>query len=219
MFVAILFVFTIFAGQLLRIQAFDASATQEAALFKRSVKTITPAMRGQILDTNGQVLADSVERFTIAADPTIIPRVRREGRRRAHQGRRHPCCGRPRTPAPDVAGATLTDALHPLEHPLRRGQEEVNPAIYREIRALGIPGISGERTAQRIYPTSMALGQLVGFVRPSDQSGAGGIEQMLDTALKGTPGVSVAERARDGYIIPGSAAGRHRRSPTGATSS
>ncbi len=30
-------------------------------------------MRGQILDTNGQVLADSVERFTIAADPTIIP--------------------------------------------------------------------------------------------------------------------------------------------------
>lgn len=41
-------------------------------------------------------------------------------------------------------------------------------------------------------------------MRPSDQSGAGGVEQMLDKALKGTPGVSVAERARDGYIIPGS---------------
>ena len=73
MFVAILFVFTIFAGQLLRIQAFDASATQAAALSKRTVKTTTPAMRGQILDTNGQVLADSVERFTIAADPTVVP--------------------------------------------------------------------------------------------------------------------------------------------------
>src|SRR5690606_34495393 len=71
-FVVILFIFTLFGAQLLRIQAFDASATQAAALSKRLIKLHTPAMRGQILDTNGQVLADSVERFTIAADPIAI---------------------------------------------------------------------------------------------------------------------------------------------------
>ena len=50
----------------------------------------------------------------------------------------------------------------------------------------------------------MALGQLVGFVRPTDQTGAGGVEQMLDTALSRHARRTVAERARDGYIIPGS---------------
>ena len=45
-------------------------------------------------------------------------------------------------------------------------KKEVNPAVYREIRALGIPGISGEKTAERIYPTGMAAGEIVGFVKP-----------------------------------------------------
>ena len=58
---------------MLRIQAFDASATQAAAFNKRLVQTLTPAMRGQILDTNGQVLADSVERYTIMTNPKAIP--------------------------------------------------------------------------------------------------------------------------------------------------
>ena len=203
MFVAVLFVFTIFAGQLLRIQAFDASATQEAAQFKRSVKTTTPAMRGQILDTNGQVLADSVERFTIAADPKIIPEytVKVDGKRTKVGVTR---AATDLAPLLDMSTAALTKLFTRSNTRYVVVKKEVNPAIYREIRALGIPGITGSRTAQRIYPTSMALGQLVGFVRPDDQSGAGGIEQMLDKELSGTPGVSVAERARDGYIIPGS---------------
>lgn len=203
MFVAILFVFTIFAGQLLRIQAFDASATQAAALSKRTVKTTTPAMRGKILDTNGQVLADSVERFTIAADPTVVPAytavvdgVRRQvGVSRAASDL---------APLLDVSTADLTTLLTRAKTRYVVLKKDVNPAIYREIQALGIPGISGERIAQRLYPTSMALGQLVGYVLPADQTGAGGIEQMYNSTLQGTPGVNVAERARDGYVIPGS---------------
>jgi len=203
MFVAILFVFTIFAGQLLRIQAFDASATQEAALFKRSVKTTTPAMRGQILDTNGQVLADSVERFTIAADPKIIPlyTVKIDGVRQEVGVTR---AAADLAPLLGMTPSALTKLFTRSNTRYVVVKKEVNPAIYREIRALGIPGITGERTAQRVYPTSMALGQIVGYVLPDDQSGGGGIEQMFDKTLAGTPGVSVAERARDGYVIPGS---------------
>ena len=203
MFVAILFVFTIFAGQLLRIQAFDASATQEAALFKRSVKTTTPAMRGQILDTNGQVLADSVERFTIAADPKIIPlyTVKVDGVRQEVGVTR---AAADLAPLLGMTPSALTKLFTRSNTRYVVVKKEVNPAIYREIRALGIPGITGERTAQRVYPTSMALGQIVGYVLPDDQSGGGGIEQMFDKTLAGTPGVSVAERARDGYVIPGS---------------
>ncbi|MGW5238989.1 peptidoglycan D,D-transpeptidase FtsI family protein [Monashia sp. NPDC004114] len=203
MFVAILFVFTIFAGQLLRIQAFDASATQAAALNKRSFEQITPAMRGQILDTNGQVLADSVERFTIAADPKIIPGYTVDvGGSRQKVGVTRAAADL--APLLDMSATQLTTLFTRPNTRYVVVKKDVNPAIYREIRALGIPGITGERTAQRVYPTSMALGQLVGFVRPADQSGAAGVEQMLDKTLAGTPGKTIAERARDGYIIPGS---------------
>jgi len=203
MFVAILFVFTIFAGQLLRIQAFDASATQAAALSKRFWKQTTPAMRGQILDTNGQVLADSVERFTIAADPKIIPEYKVDvGGSRQKVGVTRAAADV--APLLDMSVSELTRLFTRPNTRYVVVRKDVNPAIYREIRALGIPGITGERTAQRVYPTSMALGQLVGFVRPADQSGAAGVEQMLDRTLAGTPGVTVAQRARDGYIIPGS---------------
>ncbi|GAB3071691.1 cell division protein FtsI [Intrasporangium mesophilum] len=203
LFVAILFVFTIFAGQLLRIQAFDASATQAAALNKRSFEQITPAMRGQILDTNGQVLADSVERFTIAADPKIIPGYTVDvGGSRQKVGITRAAADL--APLLDMSATQLTTLFTRPNTRYVVVKKDVNPAIYREIRALGIPGITGERTAQRVYPTSMALGQLVGFVRPADQSGAAGVEQMLDKTLAGTPGKTIAERARDGYIIPGS---------------
>jgi cell division protein FtsI (penicillin-binding protein 3) len=203
MFVTILVVFTVFAGQLLRIQAFDASATQAAAFNKRLVQTLTPAMRGQILDTNGQVLADSVERYTIAANPKAIPayKVKVDGAL-TQVG----VAGAAAALAPllDMSVSDLTPILTRPKTLYAIVKKEVNPAVYREIRALGIPGISGEKTAERIYPTAMAAGEIVGFVNPADQTASAGVEKMLDKTLAGTPGRTVAERARDGYIIPGS---------------
>ncbi|MDQ6895198.1 MAG: penicillin-binding protein 2, partial [Actinomycetota bacterium] len=60
MLVAAIFIFTVFGAQLLRVQAFDASSTQAAAFGKRAYTSVTPALRGQILDRNGVVLASSV---------------------------------------------------------------------------------------------------------------------------------------------------------------
>jgi cell division protein FtsI (penicillin-binding protein 3) len=203
MFATILVVFTVFAGQLLRIQAFDASATQAAALNKRLVQTLTPAMRGQILDTNGQVLATSVERYTVAANPKAVPayQVRVDGTltKVGVAG-----AAAALSPLLDMSVPDLTSVLSRPNTLYAIVKKEVNPAVYREIRALGIPGISGEKTAERIYPTGMAAGEIVGFVKQSNQAASGGVEVMLDKTLAGTPGRTVAERARDGYIIPGS---------------
>lgn len=57
MWVAAMFVLSIFGAQLVRVQAFDASGVQLAALNKRLATVVTPALRGRILDTNGTVLA------------------------------------------------------------------------------------------------------------------------------------------------------------------
>jgi cell division protein FtsI (penicillin-binding protein 3) len=203
MFAAILVIFTVFAGQLLRIQAFDASATQAAAFSKRLVQTLTPAMRGQILDTNGQVLADSVERYTVAANPNAVPayKVRVNGSL-TQVG----VSGAVAALAPllDMSAPDLTAILTRPKTQYAIVKKQVNPAVYNEIRALGIPGISGEKTVDRIYPTAMAAGEIVGFEHPYDPKFSGGVEKMMEKTLAGTPGRTVAERARDGYTIPGS---------------
>lgn len=203
MFGVVLFVFSIFAAQLFRIQAFDASATQAAALSKRLVTSVTPALRGQILDTNGQVLADSVERFTVVADPTVIPlyEVKVDGTWTQGGVSR---AAADLAPLLGMGPGALTSLLTKADTRYVILKKDVNPNVWRQIRALEIPGLAAEPTTQRVYPTAMALGQVVGFVKPSDQTAGGGIEVMLDKTLAGTPGTVVAERARDGYVIPGS---------------
>ncbi len=203
MFVAILVVFTVFAGQLFRIQAFDASATQAAALSKRSVKTLTPALRGEILDTNGQVLAASVERFTVIADPVAI----REYKVRVDGVREKVGVTRAASDLAPLLGLSVSQLTAFFTRPQTRYvivKKEVNPTVWRQISALGIPGISSERTVRRVYPSGMAAGQIVGVVNKTEQKPLAGIEFMYDKTLAGTPGSSLAEQARDGYIIPGS---------------
>ena len=70
--VAILFVLSIFAAQLVRIQGFDAHAVAEEAQLKREAAQIIPAMRGQILAADGTVLASSVVREVVVADQTAV---------------------------------------------------------------------------------------------------------------------------------------------------
>jgi cell division protein FtsI (penicillin-binding protein 3) len=203
MLVLVLVVFLVFGAQLFRLQGFDASATRQAAISKRSVKTITPAMRGNILDTKGRVLAESVERFTVVADPVAIEEYRvRIGDIREKVG----------APQAAVALAPLLgmDAAE-LERrfttPKRRYviiKKDVTPELWRQIRAVGVPGIAAERTASRIYPLGMALSQTLGFVTPSDQAAVAGLVLNIDKTLAGSPGTNVAQRARDGYLIPGS---------------
>ena len=202
-FVGVLFVLSIFGAQLLRIQAFEASATQAAALSKRSVKSYTPAMRGQILDTNDQVLADSVERFTVTADPQAVScYVKDKDRNCGWQGIYQAAIDL--APKLDLEVSRLITLFTKPDTRYVIVKKDVGAAAWREIRALGVPGVAGERNARRIYPTSMALGPLVGYVNQSDQTASGGIELMLDGTLAGRSGTTVAERAQNGAIIPGS---------------
>jgi cell division protein FtsI (penicillin-binding protein 3) len=202
MFAVVLAVFTVFAAQLLRIQAFDASATQAAALQKRAVTHTTPPMRGQIVDTNGVVLADSVERYTLTVDPTVVDEYKKR------------VDGRVTTvgvagavadlgPLLGMSAAELTPLLTKPKTRYVIVKKEINPTVWAKIRALGMPGIAAERQAERVYPNGMSAAQVVGFVR-NDQTPGAGVEYMLNSTLAGTPGKTVAETARDGYTIPGS---------------
>ena len=93
------------------------------------------------------MLADSVERYTIAANPKAVPtyKVRVNGSLTsgvAGAGRARP-----------LLDMSIPDLTRILTRPRRYAiiKKEVNPSVYREIRALGIPGISGAKTAEGNY--------------------------------------------------------------------
>jgi cell division protein FtsI (penicillin-binding protein 3) len=199
MTMAALFVLSIFAAQLLRLQGFDASAVSADALSSRTSTVAIPALRGRIVDSEGTVLASSIERKTVSVDQTAVVEYAKtvDGR--------HTTVG--------VAGAAA-DLSPLLGIPVRELtamltgdaryrvlQKNVTPLIWRQVAALGIPGIYSETTAERNYPTATAAASLVGFLRADGTAGAG-VEVLMDKTLSGTAGQASYERALDGRPIP-----------------
>jgi cell division protein FtsI (penicillin-binding protein 3) len=203
LYLSALFIFTIFAAQLVRVQAFDAASVQQAALDKRLQTVVVPAVRGRILDAKGQVLAASVERRIVTVNQnavkeytrTIDKKLVKVGVVGAAQ-RLAPLLGTtPEALLPDLLGTSYYRII----------ARNVAPTVWREIEGMGIPGIASEVTYQRDYPAGETSAPIVGFVTSSEADtlkGNAGIEQMTEKQLAGTPGSVVYEQARDGKEIP-----------------
>ena len=66
------FVFTLFVGQLFRLQALDGPALAETAMASRMHTERVPALRGAVTDSSGTVLARSVSTRHVTADPELL---------------------------------------------------------------------------------------------------------------------------------------------------
>ena len=194
-----LFVFSLFSAQLLRLQALDASPVASAALKSRLYVSAVPAMRGDITDANGVVLATSIDRRNVTADQTAVPEYKKK------------INGVRQTVGVLGAAADLAPILGMSEVELtttltgaRRFvyvAKGITPLSWRKIEALGIPGIFSEQTSTRSYPSASAVASLVGWTG-GDGSGGGGLELLLNSTLNGQPGKSTYEQSQGGRIIP-----------------
>ncbi|HEV7195894.1 MAG TPA: hypothetical protein VGN19_08135, partial [Pedococcus sp.] len=144
MTVVVLFVFSIFAAQLLRLQGFDASAVSADATSQRTATVALPAMRGSIVDSRGTILASSIERRTVTVDQTAVPsyvatvngvrvKVGVDGAAKALS----PLLGVP----VDLLVGDLTGKAR-----YRVLQKNVTPLTWRKISELGVNGIYSEVT-------------------------------------------------------------------------
>lgn len=204
LYLAALFIFTVFAAQLVRVQAFDAADNQRAALTKRLNTTVVPAVRGRILDSKGTVFASSVERRTVTVNQNAVKSYQRTVDKQivtvgvvgAAQRLAPLLESTPEALLPQLMGTSSYRVL----------SKNVSPAVWRQIEAIGIPGIASEVTFQREYPAGGVAAPVVGFVNAGGNdatiTGGAGVEQMQEAALAGTPGHSAYEQARDGSEIP-----------------
>ncbi len=213
MTIAVLFVFSIFAAQLVRLQGLDATAVAAEALAQRTADETIPAVRGVIRSSDGVVLASSVIRETVAVDQTTVCTY--------HTGK--DTCSEQDAPTAIAAATaalapllgTTPDALRPkLTGTLRYRvlDRNVSPDTWRKIAALGIPGVYRDpagASAERVYPQGATTASLVGFTIDGGKPG-GGVEEMVDSTLRGRTGSAEFETSADGTVIP---AGRQEITP------
>lgn len=152
----------------------------------RFVRTLElPAMRGRILDRNGNILASSIPVQTIWADPRTLQASAQQVEQLAGLLGLDP--------------RTLQQRLAlPLQFVYVRRQ--VGIGLARKVQALHIKGVYMSPSYRRYYPEGPAAAQLLGFTNIENQ-GRGGLELAFQHQLAGHPGTRRVMRDRLGNVI------------------
>ncbi len=176
-FIVIAMVLSIFGGRLVQLQGIDPKAYAAMAAADGMVEVDLPAERGDILDRNGQPLADSVEGLMVVADPYMT-----------------------RDQAPALAkilarrlNVDYFETLRRLRMPdsrfqfiARRVPSTLATSVVADLRAAEFKGIATRRDPIRDYPTRDVAANVIGFLG-TDEALAG-LERTFDDQLAGTDG-------------------------------
>lgn len=204
--IAIVFVFMIvgvFAFRLVDIQLVQADQLNKDSLDKRAITVTTQAPRGDIVDTNGAILADSVVRYDVTASPRNINVFTRKNA----DGSTSPVSVM--QSATEIATLTKQDP-NAVYQALTKDPtadyaivtKSIDTETMRAVRKLAIPGIYFANHPTRTYPDGAVAGNLVGFVGTDGPQN--GLEATQEKCLASTNGTSTYERGADGVQIPGS---------------
>jgi cell division protein FtsI (penicillin-binding protein 3) len=209
----------VFAVRLVDIQLVRADQLTADALSKRSVETPTYAARGDIVDTNGVVLADSVNRYDVTASPQNIALIGPEGFTRV-------AADKTKTKVTVMQAATEIATLTKQDPAAVFAALTKNPtsnyalvtkavdlSTRRAIEKLKIPGIIFQLHPKRTYPNGAVAGNLTGYM--STDGPGGGLELGDNSCLASTNGSSTYEQSADGVQIPGSAVTNKASTPGG----
>lgn len=191
-------VMLVFAGRLVWVQGINGKEVAAKALAARLTSPIELiGTRGQITDSTGKALAVSVERYVISVNQRVVAEYQ------GTNGTADGAVGVAERLAPllDMDPAALGASLVG-DKQYKVIKKDVLPAVAREIRAAGLPGVNVDKTADRVYPNGTLAGNVIGFVN-SNGLGMSGIEASQDELLTGTSGSELYERGRGGQPIPG----------------
>lgn len=166
------------------------------------------AKRGDILDSQGNVLAQSIQTYHIAVNQRNIREYVHTEEQDVNGRTRLVVLGR----GPAEAAKQLAPLLGINETELGGlllGDEtyvylkkNVDAVTYREIRRLDIYGIEWESILERKYPNGNTAAPVIGTIN-AEGVGSSGLESVYDELLQGKPGEEAYEIAPNGAIMPG----------------
>ncbi|MEE8725034.1 MAG: penicillin-binding protein 2 [Bifidobacterium crudilactis] len=201
-------------AKLAYIQLLDGKGTAEAATASRTTTKVLQASRGKVTDTNGIVLAQSVERYTIIGNPKFAAAFEPTTCTAKTTSNCHSIDGKPVGATGPAAVARLLAPILGMDA-LQLGamltgtnqyvviKKDVVPSVKRSIDKLNLGGIiSSELSSERTYPNGTLMGSLLGGV-DTDDNGVSGIEKMENSALTGVNGYQIYQRGANGQQIPG----------------
>jgi len=192
-------------GQLVNVQVLRGPALAADARADRTRSSTLLAHRGDITDADGVVLATSVDRYTVAADPKTIadftPRTADlvDGEPLEEGG----AVGVAKLLAP-ILGRSSPELAAQLNGTSRYVvlAKDVTPEVQRQIADLRLSAyVRTTMTSERTYPAGTVAGNLVGFVN-EEQAGGGGVEASYDDVLAGVSGSRECEAGLGGQVIP-----------------
>lgn len=186
------------SGRLIWIQGLNSAELAAEARANRLHTERVPALRGDILDSDGQVLATSTERYRIIADQRQMPNYREKSQGAEVKG--------VKAVAMELS-PLLSMSVDELEQKLtgKSGYtvvaKDVSPEVEAAVKQLRIGGVTSERVSERLYPAGEVAGNIVGFTG-GDGTALAGAELSFDKDLRGIDGERQYERGAGGQLIP-----------------
>jgi cell division protein FtsI (penicillin-binding protein 3) len=176
-FIVIAMVLSLFGARLVQLQGIDPKSYAAMAAAEGLVRVTLPAERGDIVDRNGEPLADSVDGLMVVADPYMTT-----------------------DEAPELAKFLATrldvDYFRTLqllrekgsrfEYVARRVPSTLATDVVSAARQAGFEGIDTRPDPIRDYPAGDVAANLIGFMGTDEA--LGGLERTFDTQLSGTDG-------------------------------
>ncbi|MEY4436566.1 MAG: hypothetical protein RL100_30 [Actinomycetota bacterium] len=197
---SILILAVVFTIRLIDLQIIQAPAINAKSYEKRAVTRTIPALRGQILDANGKVLAKTVFKYDINVAPSkVAPMSRTENGKTTQISVEQMVA--------EISTILEMDAATVQQKITGTGEyaqvaKKVDAAKYRKLRALDIPWLYYDPIPTRIYPSGAVAGNILGFITGSGLKE--GLEQLYDKCLAGVDGEESFEKGVDGIKIPNS---------------
>ncbi|EAR24026.1 penicillin binding protein, transpeptidase domain [marine actinobacterium PHSC20C1] len=187
---------TVFIVRLVDLQIVQAEALTAEADTKRTLTRVTYGTRGDIVDTNGAVLADSVERFDIVISPRVTL-LRKDASVVVLEDL---------TKITEIIGgdpsALLTMILENPESDFEYLAKGITLEQYQAVSELDIAWLYYELRPERSYPNGEIAGALVGFIGTDGPQA--GVELTSDECLASENVEASYARGEDGVALPGS---------------
>ncbi|HVJ48623.1 MAG TPA: penicillin-binding transpeptidase domain-containing protein [Desulfitobacterium sp.] len=168
-------------GKLFSLQVVQASNLKAVGIERRTQDQSLQPERGQILDAQGHVLAQSVPVKEVYADPRTLNTLISDGKNYNKEDIS--------IKLGDILGLKSADILNKLNQDLASVSlaHQVELTKVDQIQALKIPGVGFNDEQKRAYPMDTLASAVLGIVNLSGH-GAEGLEYYYDKELYGTPG-------------------------------